>query len=58
MEPASSLQPRIAAFAAPSPNGTNTIAYADWGNASAPRAVVCCHGLTRNGRDFDFLAGR
>lgn len=28
-----------------------------WGDPKAERAVVCVHGLTRNGRDFDTLAG-
>ena len=32
------------------------IAFTDWGPASAVRPVVCVHGLTRNGRDFDHLA--
>ena len=32
------------------------IAFSDWGPASAVRPVVCVHGLTRNGRDFDHLA--
>lgn len=32
------------------------IAYAEWGDAGASRTVVCVHGLTRNGRDFDALA--
>ena len=32
------------------------IAFTDWGPASAARPVVCLHGLTRNGRDFDHLA--
>ena len=32
------------------------IAFADWGPASAVRPVLCVHGLTRNGRDFDHLA--
>src|SRR5438132_12262775 len=32
------------------------IAFADRGPASAVRPVVCVHGLTRNGRDFDHLA--
>jgi pimeloyl-ACP methyl ester carboxylesterase len=31
------------------------MAYAEWGDAAAP-AVLCVHGLTRNGRDFDPLA--
>ncbi len=32
------------------------MAFAEFGNPAAP-AVVCVHGLTRNGRDFDALAG-
>src|SRR3954453_17680820 len=32
------------------------IAFTDWGPASAGRPVLCVHGLTRNGRDFDHLA--
>ena len=32
------------------------IAFTDWGPASAVRPVLCVHGLTRNGRDFDHLA--
>ena len=32
------------------------MAYWRWGDASAPRVVVCVHGLTRQGRDFDRLA--
>src|SRR5258705_9856516 len=31
------------------------IAFTDWGSPTAERAV-CVHGLTRNGRDFDYLA--
>jgi pimeloyl-ACP methyl ester carboxylesterase len=31
------------------------LAYVEFGNPAAP-AVVCVHGLTRNGRDFDPLA--
>ncbi len=31
------------------------MAYVEFGNPAAP-AVVCVHGLTRNGRDFDALA--
>jgi pimeloyl-ACP methyl ester carboxylesterase len=32
------------------------MAYWAWGDAAAPRAVVCVHGLARQGRDFDVLA--
>ena len=30
--------------------------YTDWGDPLNSRVVVCAHGLTRNCRDFDFLA--
>ena len=32
------------------------MAYREWGAPEAGRVVVCVHGLTRNGRDFDALA--
>ncbi|MEK6684917.1 MAG: alpha/beta hydrolase [Pseudomonadota bacterium] len=32
------------------------IAYTDWGDPQNPHIVVCAHGLTRNCRDFDYLA--
>jgi len=40
------------------PRGFTRVAYADWGPRDAARVVFCVHGLTRNGRDFDFLARR
>ena len=36
--------------------GFHRIHYADWGDPGAERIVICVHGLTRNGRDFDDLA--
>ncbi len=36
-------------------NNGQSLHYTAWGKQSAP-AVVCVHGLTRNARDFDFLA--
>lgn len=30
--------------------------YYEWGRESNPDVVICVHGLTRNGRDFDALA--
>ena len=36
--------------------GTHTLAVYDWGNPDAQRIVMCVHGLTRNARDFDFIA--
>ena len=32
------------------------MAYWEWGDPTNPRVVVCVHGLTRQGRDFDTLA--
>lgn len=32
------------------------MAYAEWGDARNPRVLLCVHGLTRLGRDFDRLA--
>ena len=32
------------------------MAYVRWGQPDAERVVVCAHGLTRQGRDFDLLA--
>ena len=36
--------------------GSHDLSFTDWGAPDAARAVVCVHGLTRNGRDFDHLA--
>ena len=38
------------------PKGFHRMQYSDWGDPGAARVVICVHGLTRNGRDFDFLA--
>lgn len=40
-----------------SPHGLHRMAYTEWGDPDNPRVLVCVHGLTRNGRDFDDLAG-
>ncbi len=36
--------------------GFHKVAYVEWGDPDDPCPVVCVHGLTRNGRDFDPLA--
>ena len=38
------------------PHGFHRVTYYEWGDAENPRVVICVHGLTRNGRDFDALA--
>lgn len=32
------------------------MAYCEWGDPANPRVLVCAHGLSRQGRDFDTLA--
>lgn len=39
-----------------SPAGFHRMAYVEWGDPANPRVLVCVHGLTRCGRDFDHLA--
>ena len=39
-----------------SSKGFHRMHYYDWGDPENSRVVICVHGLTRNGRDFDFLA--
>lgn len=38
------------------PHGFHRMAYSEWGDPANPRVLICVHGLTRNGRDFDVLA--
>ena len=39
-----------------SAHGFHQLFYTDWGDPASRRLVICVHGLTRNCRDFDFLA--
>jgi pimeloyl-ACP methyl ester carboxylesterase len=38
------------------PHGFHRMRYVEWGDPSNKRVLVCVHGLTRNGRDFDHVA--
>jgi pimeloyl-ACP methyl ester carboxylesterase len=38
--------------------GFHRMTYVAWGDGEAARNVICVHGLTRNGRDFDDLASK
>jgi len=49
-------QPQLEFVTCPHPEGQHRMAYWRWGDASAAHVVVCVHGLTRQGRDFDRLA--
>ena len=48
--------PRQHAVKCLSPVGFHRMAYTEWGASDNPRVLVCVHGLTRLGRDFDRLA--
>lgn len=37
-------------------DGFHKIAYTQWGDAHNNRILICVHGLTRNGRDFDAIS--
>lgn len=47
---------RAGEFRAQNATGFHTVRYVERGAPDATRTVVCVHGLTRNGRDFDPLA--
>jgi pimeloyl-ACP methyl ester carboxylesterase len=38
------------------PRGFYRLAYREWGDPANPRVLMCVHGLTRLGADFDHLA--
>ncbi len=50
------VQMRHHRFMSRDPHGQHQLAYIEWGNSDNPDVVLCLHGLTRNSRDFDFLA--
>ena len=39
-----------------SPTGLHSMAYKEWGDPRNPNLLVCVHGVTRVGDDFDLLA--
>jgi pimeloyl-ACP methyl ester carboxylesterase len=48
---------REESFLSLGPHGFHRVAYTDWGARTSQHVVVCVHGMTRNSRDFDDLAG-
>lgn len=48
-------EPMLRHVTCASVKGLHRIGYAEWGRRDAP-VLMCVHGLTRNGRDFDALA--
>lgn len=49
-------EPTLHHVACDDAQGGHRMAYWQWGDARSARVVVCVHGLTRQGRDFDALA--
>lgn len=50
--------PRLEYVTCASPAGAHRMAYWEWGDPQCDRVLICVHGLTRSGRDFDPLAQR
>lgn len=50
------MNPRLNDVSCLDARGLHRMAYWEWGNPTARHAVVCVHGLSRQGRDFDTLA--
>lgn len=56
--PFGSPQPRLDYVTCASPAGTHRMAYWEWGDPDNDKVLLCVHGLTRTGRDFDTFAAR
>lgn len=50
------LIPRSSSVQCLGAHGPHRMAYVEWGEPDNPQVLVCAHGLTRSGRDFDELA--
>jgi pimeloyl-ACP methyl ester carboxylesterase len=53
---AEAVEPRRRSVLCASPAGLHRVAYREWGDPRNRDVLVCVHGLTRSGRDFDELA--
>jgi len=49
-------EPRLKHVQCLDTRGLHRMAYWEWGDPANPRVLVCVHGLSRQGRDFDTLA--
>jgi pimeloyl-ACP methyl ester carboxylesterase len=54
--PLNMTQPRLNHVQCLNARGLHRMAYWEWGNPANPRVLLCVHGLTRQGRDFDTVA--
>ena len=49
-------QPTLNFVNCPDAQGQHRMAYWQWGDAASDHVIVCAHGLSRQGRDFDVLS--
>lgn len=49
-------EPTLNDVSCPDANGSHRMAYWEWGDPTSGHVIVCVHGLSRQGRDFDVLA--
>jgi pimeloyl-ACP methyl ester carboxylesterase len=49
-------EPTLNYVPCPDASGGHRMAYWQWGDPANPHVVMCVHGLSRQGRDFDVLA--
>jgi len=56
LSPAAVIEPRLRHVQCLGIRGLHRMAYWEWGDPAQRRVVVCVHGLSRQGRDFDTLA--
>ncbi|MCE2878775.1 MAG: alpha/beta hydrolase [Comamonadaceae bacterium] len=49
-------EPQLHQLECPDAAGGHRMAYWQWGQSDSAAVVLCVHGLTRQGRDFDVLA--
>jgi pimeloyl-ACP methyl ester carboxylesterase len=50
------IEPTLNYLLCPDVNGGHRMAYWQWGDPQSSHVMVCVHGLSRQGRDFDVLA--
>ena len=50
-------EPRLGKVQCLGTRGLHRMAYWEWGDPANDRVLVCVHGVSRQGRDFDVLAG-
>ena len=50
------VSPRQRFVRCASPRGLHRMSYLEWGDPRNREVLLCVHGLTRTGRDFDFIA--